>query len=204
MKEELKTKDYKSYLEHQKEKTTDPIRIKKWLNEEWDIKLNGFKEIFKKYIDLFDKNGKCVGLGARTGQEIAALRDLGFKDSIGVDLVPFEPYTIEADFHDLPFEDTSVSMVYSNTIDHVKNPILWSSEIKRILVEGGFVLMHLQIGLEQDEYSVFDVHNPRKQLIKPFFKNFRILKNSKINTNVHGMNWEILLKKKKPFFHFFK
>ena len=29
-------------------------------------------------------------LGARTGQEVAALRELGFEDSIGLDIVPFD------------------------------------------------------------------------------------------------------------------
>ena len=90
----LNTKEHLDYINHQKAKTTDPSKIKKWLGEEWNIKLNGFKEIFSQYDETFNKNGKCVGLGARTGQEIAALRDLGYNDSIGIDLVPFEQYTI--------------------------------------------------------------------------------------------------------------
>ena len=44
---------YNDFLDHQKSKTTDPNKIQKWLNEEWDIKYNGFMEIFirnKPYI----------------------------------------------------------------------------------------------------------------------------------------------------------
>ena len=39
---------YDAYIKHQKIKTTDQNRIKKWLNEEWEIKYNGFIEIFSR------------------------------------------------------------------------------------------------------------------------------------------------------------
>ena len=45
-KEEINSKDHLEYIDHQKIKTTDPVKIKKWQNEEWQIKLEGFKEIF--------------------------------------------------------------------------------------------------------------------------------------------------------------
>jgi SAM-dependent methyltransferase len=183
------------YIEHQKIKTTNPKKIKKWLNEEWGLKLNGFKIIFSQYIHLFDTSGKCVGLGARTGQEIAALQELGFKDSIGVDLVSFEPYTIEADFHNLPFKDNSVSFIYTNAVDHVRDPRIWSYEINRILRTGGYVLMNCQINMGQDEYAVFHFSNTLKELIEPYFRDYKVIVNKGISQNVHAMNWEILLQK---------
>lgn len=192
----LNSQKHLDYIHHQKQKTTNPDKIKKWLEEEWDEKLNGFKEIFSQYDETFDKNGKCVGLGARTGQEIAALRDLGYDDSIGIDLVPFEPYTIEGDFHELPFENNSVSLVYSNAVDHVLNPLLWSQEIDRILRKGGYILFNLQIDMGQDEYSVFEIENIKSDLIDKYFSDYKIIKNNSIPQNVHAMNWEILLKKK--------
>lgn len=191
----LNTKEHLDYINHQKEKTTDPSKIKKWLGEEWDIKLNGFKEIFLQYDETFNKNGKCVGLGARTGQEIAALRELGYEDSIGVDLVAFEPYTIEGDFHKLPFENNSVSLVYSNAVDHVLSPLLWSQEIDRILNKEGYILFNLQINMGQDEYSVFEIENVKSDLIDKYFSDYKIIKNNSIPQNVHAMNWETLLKK---------
>ena len=39
--------NYSEYIELQKEKTTDPVRRKKWLNEEWGLKLNGFERILE-------------------------------------------------------------------------------------------------------------------------------------------------------------
>lgn len=193
--ENLNSQKHLDYINHQKQKTKNLDKIKKWLGEEWDIKLNGFKEIFSQYDETFDKSGKCVGLGARTGQEIAALRELGYEDSIGIDLVPFEPYTIEGDFHNLPFENNSVSLVYSNAVDHVLSPLLWSQEIDRILCKEGYILFNLQVNMGQDEYSVFEIENVKSDLIDKYFSDYKIIKNNSIPQNVHVMNWETLLQK---------
>ena len=191
----LDSHEHTSYVQHQKKKTTNPEKISVWKNEEWDIKLNGFKEIFSRYIDIIDLQGKCIGLGARTGQEIAALRELGFLDATGVDLVPFPPYTIEGDFHNLPFTDQSVSFIYSNAVDHVRVPELWAKEIHRILLPGGYLLLNLQIGTAQDEYTVFEISNISKDLM-PLFRDYEVVVNKEIPPNVHAMNWEVLFKKK--------
>ncbi len=195
MNESLKTKEHFAYIEHQKQKTTNPEKIKKWLGEEWSLKLNGFKEIFSQYEGVFNKNKKCVGLGARTGQEIAALKELGYKDSIGIDLVAFEPYTIKGDFHKLPFDNSSVSLIYSNAVDHVLNPKLWSQEINRVLSKGGHILFNLQINIGQDEYSVFEIEDVESDLIDKYFNDYKIIKNNSIPQNIHAMNWETLIQK---------
>ncbi len=189
----LQSKAHADYISHQKIKTTNPKKIKKWLGEEWELKLEGFNKIFKQYENIFNKNGKCVGLGARTGQEIASLRGLGFRDSIGIDLVAFDPYTIKGDFHDLPFDNNSVSLIYTNAVDHVAEPQLWASEINRVITNEGYLLMNLQIGMRQDQFSVFNFSDER--VILNLFKNFSVIENKKIKQNVHAMNHEILLKK---------
>jgi SAM-dependent methyltransferase len=195
MKSVFESLDYSNYITKQKEKTTDPVRIEKWLGQEWQIKLNGFKSIFEQYIDTFDKNGKSVCLASRTGQEVASLIELGFKDSIGIDIVPFEPYTIEGDFHNLPFDDDSVSLIYTNAVDHVKHPEIWSKEIDRVLKKDGYLLMNLQIGIQSDQYTVFYVNNVLNDLLSPYFAGYFCLKNESIPLNVHAMNWEVLLRK---------
>lgn len=191
--ENLNSQKHLDYVNHQKQKTTDPSKIKKWLGEEWDIKLNGFKEIFSQYNGTFDKSGKCVGLGARTGQEIAALRELGYEDSIGVDLVPFDPYTIEGDFHNLPFENDSVSLVYSNAVDHVLNPLLWSQQVDRVLDKGGYVLFNLRLADAHDIYSVFKINDVQSDLIDKYFSNYKVIINKPIKENFAAMDWEVLL-----------
>lgn len=189
----LKTKEHLAYIEHQKEKTTNPEKIKKWLGKEWSLKLNGFKKIFSQHEGVFNKSGKCVGLGSRTGQEIAALREMGYKDSIGVDLVAFEPYTIEGDFHKLPFDNNSVSLIYSNAVDHVLNPKLWSQEINRVLSKGGYILFHMRMADDHDEYSVFQFNDVQGNLIDKYFKSYKVILNKPIEENFAAMDWELLL-----------
>ena len=195
MKDVLLTESYRTYKLKQLEKTSDPVRQKKWLNEEWELKLNGFKNIFEQYTDIFDKEGKCLCLASRTGQEVASLRDLGFKDSIGIDIVAFEPYTIVGDFHDLDFDDESISLVYTNCVDHVKHPDIWSREINRVTHKGSYLLMNLQQDMSQDEYTVFNIENPQTELIETYFGGWTCVKSESIKQNVHAMNWEILLQK---------
>jgi hypothetical protein len=55
-------KSYEHYLIHQHAKTKDPQRIKKWLNEEWQIKYECLKDIFERntlYIKD-KKNALCL------------------------------------------------------------------------------------------------------------------------------------------------
>ena len=195
MKSVLETNSYNAYINKQKEKTMNPAKQKKWLNEEWQTKIDGFVDIFSQYTDIFDKDGKCVCLASRTGQEVVSLRELGFNDSIGIDIVPFEPYTIEGDFHNLPFDDDSVSLVYTNAVDHVKHPQIWSKEIDRVLKKDGYVLMNLQIDIQSDEYTVFHINDVLDDLLAPYFSGYFCHKNESIPLNVHSMDWEVLLRK---------
>ena len=41
-------KKYEDYINKQFEKTLDPNRIKKWKREEWQIKVDGFRHLFKR------------------------------------------------------------------------------------------------------------------------------------------------------------
>ncbi|RME57120.1 class I SAM-dependent methyltransferase, partial [Candidatus Parcubacteria bacterium] len=151
--------NYTDYLRHQKEKTLDPQRIQKWLGEEWDIKLEGFKRIFKRNWEYLQDKKNALCLGARTGQEVAALQSLGL-NAIGIDLVPFAPYTIAGDVHDLAFKDGEFGFVFSNIFDHVLYPDKFCSEIERVLRPGGVAILHLQVGIELDEYAETFVNDP--------------------------------------------
>jgi len=195
MKSILETDSYNAYINKQKEKTMNPAKQKKWMNEEWQTKIDGFLDIFSQYTDIFDKDGKCVCLASRTGQEVKSLRELGFSDSIGIDIVPFEPYTIEGDFHNLPFDDNSASLIYTNAVDHVKHPQIWSKEIDRVLKKDGYVLMNLQINIQSDEYTVFHINDVLDDLLAPYFGGYFCHKNESIPLNVHAMDWEVLLRK---------
>ena len=130
--------------------------------------------------------------GARTGQEVAALQSLGIP-AIGVDLVPFEPYTIAGDIHDLQFNDGEFDLIFSNIFDHSLYPEKFCAEMERVLRPDGVIILHLQIGEELDEYTETYVYDP-DEVIK-LFSNVVILESRAIKHDFDPMDWELVLGK---------
>jgi|688.fasta_scaffold165825_2 hypothetical protein len=80
---------YLEYLALQKAKTEDLERRKRWLGPEYELKIVHFKIHFKEiFPKLISTNESILCVCARTGQEVVALKELGYENSIGVDLVP--------------------------------------------------------------------------------------------------------------------
>ena len=150
---------YDDYLNHQKEKTLDPKRREKWLNEEWVPKLNYFKAEFEYIQNHYGLNlgEKGLGLGARTGQEVQAMVDLGLINSVGIDLVENPPLVLEGDIHNLNFQDNSFSFLFTNIYDHALYPEKFLEEMVRVLKSRGIGLIHLQVGMVTDDYGVVDI-----------------------------------------------
>lgn len=183
-------KEYLDYLKKQKEKTLDPARRKKWLGEEWDLKIKEFKEIFTEYkFALKDcKNALCVA--ARTGQEVQALQDMGI-NAIGIDIVPCPTLVIEGDMHNIPYPDKSFDFVYSNSFDHSLYPDKFVREMERVARK--YILLQLQIGVTQDEYTATTI-NSSEEVIK-LFNSFSVVANRQLPQPRLGMNWDLLLSK---------
>lgn len=193
-------KDYESYILHQKEKTVDPDRRKKWLGEEWGLKISGFKQEFEKIKSFLTPETRCLCLGARTGQEVVALKEFGVKDAIGVDIVPHDPYVVEGDVHNLEFEDNSFDLVYTNIINYSIDPKKMISEVERVLKNDGLFYLQIHLGTSQNEYSIFEINNPIYDIVTLFDKSY-CLSIRQINndgtSNFAGMNAELLFRKDK-------
>jgi SAM-dependent methyltransferase len=153
---------YSDYVKHQKEKTTDPVRREKWLNEEWEEKLSFFENKFKKYKSKYFKDSfiTAVGLGARTGQEVQAFINLGY-EAIGLDLVECSPLVIKGDIHKMPFENERFDIAFTNIFDHSLYPEKFASEIGRILKIDGIAILHLAVGNETDPFGVLEINDPK-------------------------------------------
>lgn len=188
--------DYDTYLDFQSRKTKDPVKREKWLGEEWPIKLEGFKKEFSKFGGMINENTKALCIGARTGQEVVALRELGVKDVTGIDIVPHLPNVIEGDMHNLAFEDNSFNFVYTNVIDHSIDPKKMIEEIERVLAPDGLLFLQIQVGIDQDEYTEFVIENPVYDILTLTNKTLCIVCQP-INRNFAGMNFEIVLVKSK-------
>ena len=181
---------YEDYIDHQKEKSLDSKRVKKWLNEEWDQKIRMFTKIFKRNKEFLTDGGKALGICARTGQEIVALKNLGM-DSIGVDIAPHPPLVIQGDAHDLPFEDNEFDFVFSNSFDHSIYPDKFLSEMQRVLKPNGFGLLHLQLTESVDNYAENIIVDSSS--VKDLLKDSTVVKEEKLRRSCY--NREIVFRK---------
>tara|TARA_B100000900_G_scaffold404301_1_gene412513 strand:- start:2989 stop:4266 length:1278 start_codon:yes stop_codon:yes gene_type:complete len=192
-------KQYEDYIAFQSKKTLDPEKRKKWLGEEWRTKIDGFKKEFKKLDQFITPEKNCLCLGARTGQEVVALKEIGLTKVIGIDIVPHEPHVIKGDIHNLDFEDNTFDFVYTNILDHSINPQKMIQEVERVLKVGGIFFLQIQLGLDQDEYTEFRIKSPVHDIVTLFNMSYCLTVrtiNSDINTrNFAGMNVELLFRK---------
>ena len=185
-------KKYEDYVNKQLEKTLDPNRIKKWQGEEWQIKVDGFRHLFKRNEEFLQNKKNSICLGARTGQEVFVLRELGL-DSIGIDLAEFPPYTIKGDIHNLEFEDEKFDLIFTNILDHSLDLEKFISEMERVCVKDGIIILNTQENIPGDDYSENVINSP-EPIIK-MFKNSILIKNRKIQNTFDQMNRELVFKK---------
>lgn len=194
---DIKTKTYGSYDEyiaHQKSKANHGTELhKKLLNELWAPDCEGFRKNFEKHNEILTKECKnALCLGARTGQEVFVLKELGL-DAIGIDLVDNPPLVIEGDVHDLKFADTSYDFIFSNIFDHVLYPEKFISEIERVIKPNGYVLLHLSINDTDDVHSA-NVLPSSEAVRKLFKKDIEVLIDKPLGQKDWPAYWEFLVK----------
>ena len=185
-------KNYEDYINKQLEKTLDPNRIKKWKGVEWQIKVDGFRHLFKRNEEFLQNKKNSICLGARTGQEVFVLRELGI-DSIGIDLVEFPPYTIKGDIHNLKFDDEKFDFIFTNILDHSLYLEKFISEMERVCIKDGNIIINTAENIREDDYSENIINDP-VPIIKMFKKSV-LIKNRKIKNTFDQMNRELVFKK---------
>ncbi|KAL3374436.1 hypothetical protein AABB24_006095 [Solanum stoloniferum] len=161
---------YDAYINRQLNKTLNPKLRKIWTTRDWDRKVRVFSEFFDnlKLRGFLSNDSKALCVGARVGQEVAALKRVGVNDSIGIDLVPYPPLVIKGDFHRQSFDDRSFDLEFSNVFDHALYPWKFVGEIERTLKPGGICVLHVSLSRRADKYSANDLYSvdPLKELFK--------------------------------------
>lgn len=118
-------------------------------------------ERFRKYM----ADGKILCLGARTGCEVRAAIKYGFHNSFGIDIHPLCGSVIKADWHYLPFGDSTFENIFTNSLDHCLYFMRLASEIKRVLVPFGVFVFetHSNYAFDSripgDEVNNLELHN---------------------------------------------
>ncbi len=194
MKKARTYREYEEYIKFQSQKTLDPEKRRKWLGEEWDLKLDGFKKEFSKFGESLRKDMKSLCIGARTGQEVVALKEMGVDEVIGIDIVPHPPHVIEGDMHNLDFEDETFDFIYTNIFDHSINPSKMMSEMERVLKVGGHIFLQCQVGIDQDEYTESIIEDPIYDILTLTNTTFCAVCQP-IERNFAGMNFEYVFVK---------
>jgi len=191
--------DYSKYVELQGRKInsqrerfirTIPKRIKK------------FKRFFSPVLQHINP-GRVLCLGARTGCEVKAFIELGFKDSVGIDLHPAQDFVLVGDWHNLQFPDNSFKNIFTNAIDHCFDLTKMINEIKRVLIPGGIFFLAVS------KHQMLVNHEDRELYMKQKGNNFLFWATNKdlaeviqkfgftLKTSIQvGKNWEYLVFKK--------
>ncbi|XP_050224499.1 uncharacterized protein LOC126674169 [Mercurialis annua] len=185
---------YNAYIQHQLNKTLNPKLRQLWKTRDWDRKVNVFAQFFDslKQRSLLSNSSKALSIGARVGQEVAALRRVGVSDSIGIDLVPSPPLVVKGDFHAQPFENETFDFEFSNVFDHALYPSKFVGEIERTLKGGGVCVIHVALSRRADKYSANDLYS-----VGPLVELFKESELVEVKTvDGFGLDTEVVFKKK--------
>lgn len=188
-------KSYEDYVNYQLIKTSNKDKQKIWMGKEWRMKIDIFKRLFNNNLNLIKNCENALCLGSRTGQEVVALNEIGIKSVIGINLHEFLPYTIKGDIHDLKYDDNTFDLEFTNILDHSIMPEKFLSEIHRTLKPNGILILHIQLGIDQDLFTE-TVIEKEESLIELLELNFKILIKNNIDSGRIGMNREYILHKK--------
>jgi len=193
----MKNREYESYddyVTHQKKKTLSVFArtgTTKKIKDRTKRKIKRFVHKFQFLLKKIPKGSTALCLGARRGEEVVALKRLGY-DATGIDLVAFPPHVIKGDFHNLPFDSKSFSFAYSNAIDHVYDLAPFAAEVDRVVKKGGYVMFHLSLKIWSNEMSL-GLNSSRE--VSKYFQNFSVVNKVKTKPWAGGLNCMLFMKK---------
>jgi SAM-dependent methyltransferase len=103
------------------------------------------------------RGSRVLCLAARRGGEVRAFLECGCF-AVGMDLNPGvdNRYVVSGDFHALQFPDQVVDIVFTNSLDHVRDLSAVVAEMRRVLVPTGRVLIEAMAG--DAEGATFDYY----------------------------------------------
>ncbi len=137
---------YDAYVAHQASKLEG---IRSRLNDKIEEDYQDFVRRFRGCRALKGA-GNVLCLGARLGTEVRALHALGLF-AVGIDLNPGSdnPHVLPGDFQAVAFPDRSVSVLYTNAMDHVFTIEQFMAEVSRLLIPGGHFVVDMVDGYEE-------------------------------------------------------
>lgn len=188
-------RSYDEYVRYQLNKTLDPRLRRVWATRDWHRKVDAFARAFAalQADGLLSNASRALCVGARLGQEVAALRLVGVRDAVGIDLAPAPPLVVKGDFHAQPFGDDTFDFEFSNVFDHALYPDRFAAEIERTLRPGGVAVLHVAVHRRGDKYSANDLLDVEG--LVGLFRRSEVVRVSKVDA--FGLDTEVILRKKR-------
>lgn len=144
-------KDYEEYISHQSQKFNEILKMRGGFTNQAiaDYRCKFYRRFCHLPVFL-PKSAHILCAGARQGTEVEVLRDLGFKNTYGIDLNPGpdNKFVRVGDFMHLENPDSSLDMIYCNCVDHAFNLESFFCEHARVIKPNGYVLYDTTV---QDE-----------------------------------------------------
>lgn len=135
-----KYKSYDHYVRHQSSKA-------RFLSGFKENRVAHFRTEFyqSKFLSEVRENETVLCVGARFGEEVSVLRDMGYL-AIGIDLNPKleNRFVLYGDVHQLEFPNKVFDKVFCNILDHILDIEKALSEIARVLKFNGVLVTHIQ------------------------------------------------------------
>jgi len=124
-----------------------------------------FRNRFWRYRGFISPEESAIMLGARLGTEVRALRDLGHKNCIGMDVQTEYANDITlveyGDFMDLRYPKNSTQFVYTNCFDHLTSPLDFMEGLERIMKKNSYALFDIDDQhISGKGFSGWDVFEP--------------------------------------------
>lgn len=157
---------YDEYVTHQRIKFDEIMKIRGgFSNKEIFLYRLKFYSRFKHLMGRLPKDARIVCCGARQGTEVEVLRDLGFRNAIGIDLNPGpgNPLVQTGDMLHMNYPDHSVDLIYTNCVDHAFSLNDLVTEHVRVLKSNGYLLYDISINAEGEAGAFEAISWPRSE-----------------------------------------
>jgi glycosyltransferase involved in cell wall biosynthesis/SAM-dependent methyltransferase len=166
---------YEAYIKEQKSKLDEGIPFLADYDKRYRVALRERLEKLSPRLSPW-RGKKVLCLGARIGTEVRSFLDVGCF-AFGIDLNPGKDnsYVVTGDFHKLgKYADSSVDVVFTNSLDHVYRIQYLLKGIARILDTGGFFIVELEGPKDRDADKWASLHWNNQEDLISLFKQFNL------------------------------
>jgi len=133
---------YKSYDQYVRHQVTKARFLSGWKENRVSYFKNQFMS--SKSLSEVGENETLLCVGARFGEEVAVLREMGYL-AIGIDLNPEQEnkFVLFGDVHQIEFPNSVFDKAFCNVLDHVLDLEKALREIARVLKSPGQLVLHI-------------------------------------------------------------